>query len=98
MKFLKSIRRFFTLFVLKLTPSGRKEIMYDSALKNMKEAHTLTNLEKRMLKSQVNFYVNGLLRRRKLTPHHLGQLVNSKFGKELAAAGLAYNTKLYKVV
>lgn len=96
MKILNTLRRFFRMLFLKLTSSGRKELMYEKALTNMQEAHTLSKLEKRMLKSQVNFFVNKTLKRKRMSTHHLAQLVSAKFGKELEAGKLKWNG--YKVV
>ena len=96
MKILKSLRLFFKMLILKLTSSGRKELLYEKALSNMKEAHTLTTLEKRALKSQVNFYVNKVLKRKRLTSHHLDQLVNAKYGAQLSEGKMKWNG--FKVV
>ena len=98
MKLIKSFRRFFHQFILKLTPSGRKELIYEKALSNMKEASTITQLEKRMLKSQVNFYVNRVLKKKNLSAFHLATIINAKYGKELAAGGMKWHMGLYKVV
>ena len=96
MKILKSLRRLFRLLILKLTSSGRKELMYEKALSNMKEAHTLSTLEKRILKSEVNFFVNKILKRKRVTSHHLDQLVNAKYGAQLSEGKMKWNG--FKVV
>lgn len=96
MKILKYFHRIFHLFILKLTPSGRKELMYEKAVTNMKEAHALSTLEKRILKSQVNFFVNKTLRRKRLSTFHLAKLVNAKFGQELSKGKMKWNG--FKVV
>ena len=96
MKILESLREFFRKLILKLTSSGRKELMYEKAVTNMKEAHALSTLEKRILKSQVNFFVNRVLSKKRVSKHHLGQLVTSKLGKELEAGKMKWNG--FKVV
>jgi|GEM_PF-4169485 len=98
MKYLKLIARFFTRLFLKLTPAGRKKLMYDKALDNMKETHIVTTLEKRITKSEINFYVRKVLKRRKVSDHHISMLVHSKFGKAMQAGNLKWNPKTYTVV
>ena len=68
--------------------------MYEKALTNMEEAHTITTLEKRLLKSQVRFYINKTLRRKKLSPFHMAVLVNKKYSKEMENAGLILTRNL----
>lgn len=95
---LKLIARFFTRLFFKITPAGRKKLMYEKALDNMKETHIVTKLEKRILKSQVRFFVNKTMSRRKLSSFHINQLVQRKFGEELEKAKLVFIPSQFTVI
>lgn len=98
MKLIQPISRFFTRLFYKITPSGRKKLMYDDALTNMKETHIITTLEKRILKSEINFYVRKVLKKKRVSDHHMGMLVHSKFGKEMETGKLRWDSKTYTAV
>lgn len=98
MRLLKQIERFFILLLLRLTPAGREELLYDKALKNMQEAHVLTTLERRMLRGEIQYFINSTLKRKKISGHQMGLLIENKFKEKLNGSGLQYNALTYAVV
>lgn len=85
------------LLIICLNPRVKERVYYEKALNNLKETHVISTLEKRILKSQIRFYVNKTMNRKTLTPFHMAQLVGRKFGKEMEAAGLKF-TGNYTVI
>lgn len=98
MRLLKQIERFFILLLLKLTPAGRKELYYEKALKNLQETHVLSTLERRMLRSEIRYFISTTLKRKKISGHQMGLLVENKFKERLNGSGLRYNAMTFGVV
>jgi hypothetical protein len=85
------------IFISCLNPKVKERIYYEKALDNMKETRIISTLEKRILKSQIRFFVNNTIKRARLTPYHMAQLVDHKFGEEMETAGLKF-TSNYTVI
>ncbi len=84
-------------FISCLNPKVKERIYYEKALDNMKETRIISTLEKRILKSQIRFFVNNTMKRARLTPYHMAQLVDHKFGEEMEIACLKF-TSNYTVI
>lgn len=86
------------LFFYHLTPKGKEAQYYDQALNNMNEQHVISTLSKRMLKSEINYYMNKAQKRKHLTPHQKLQLIKGKFGDQMQAAGITIVPSTLKLV
>lgn len=92
--FLKSIY----LFFFHLTPSGKKVKLYNEAYQNLKEAKAITELEKKQIQGEINFFLNSERRRRILTESQKILLVRDRFGKKLKNTGYKIDETTYKIV
>ncbi len=85
----KLIQFFKTLFlsIYYLTPKGKEAKMYAVALQNLKEDHAKKEIPKRLLKKQIDSFLN----RPNVRPLPVASkvaLVNDKFGKHLKELNL----------
>lgn len=98
MKKLNNLIKSIWIFILCLTPKGKEKVMYDTALKNMKETHVLTTLERRMLRGEIQYFINSTLKRKKISGHQMGLLIENKFKERINGSGLKYNALTYGVI
>lgn len=92
MKLFKTLQAFFRRMFLSITPSGRSTLMYEKAYDNINETHTITVLEKRIVKSSIRYYINKVLKKKRLSDFQINFLVNKKFEKDLKSSGLKFHT------
>lgn len=92
-KLLKAIWKFF----LKLTPKGREKLYYDAALDNMKGVQQEKDLVHRMLKNEMDEFLNKK-NIRKLTVDQKELLVLDKFGKTMKFLGFRLDPDSKKLI
>ena len=98
---MKKLFKFFTaiyLFFFHLTPKGKEAKYYDEALNNMKDNQTISEIEKRMLQGEINWFINSERKRRILTEDQKIMLVQNKFAKKLKNTGYKIDPSTHKLV
>lgn len=102
---MKKLFKFFKnvyLFLFYLTPKGKEAKYYDQAFHNMKqkqeEEKTISEMEKRMLQGEINWFINSEKKRRILTADQKSLLILNKFAKKLKNSGYKIDPSTHKLV
>lgn len=84
--FIRSVRHSIKMFLRPLTKKGREAQMYDKAMENM----AINDVPRRVLKAQIDTFLNKDKGIRRLPPDAKERQVMNKYGKQMEK----YNLKL----
>lgn len=102
MKNLKSLIRIlknvFTWIHHLISPAAKTDAFFDQALRNIEDKKMLSQLEKRQIQGEINFWLNAEKRRRILTENQKLLLIMDKFGKRLKNTGFTICPETFKII